>query len=268
MKVKTLLIAILSLSILLGCSSPKIDTSSDETMKASIEKVRQSLPKEKKEQFDEALKILAFNQIDFKNILSAAAGFGTTEAKIKEVLNGKTGNEVIAEAEKIKKERKEKERIQALEEIKELKDKKVKANQARTELSNFKVLRSRFYKRSHEYSFMPEPIIELTVKNGTRHAVSRAYFIGTIASPNRSVPWLKDSFNYEISGGLEPGEEATWHLAPNSFSEWGKVDVPKDAIFTVQVEQIDGSDGKALYSTKIFSEEDEKRLKTLKESYK
>ena len=62
MKVKTLLIAILSLSILLGCSSPKIDTSSDETMKASIEKVRQSLPKEKKEQFDEALKILAFNQ--------------------------------------------------------------------------------------------------------------------------------------------------------------------------------------------------------------
>lgn len=268
MKFSAVLIAIITSLIFIGCSNPKIDTSTDEKMKTSIEKVRQSLPKEKKEQFDEALKILAFNQVDFKDIFSGTVGIGTTEAKMKEALNGKTGNEVIAEVEKLKKERKEKERIQALEEIKELEDKKVKAEQARTELTNLKVLRSRFYKRSREYSFMPEPIIELTVKNGTRHAISRAYFIGTLSSPNRSVPWLKDSFNHEISGGLEPGEEATWHLAPNPFSDWGRVDVPKDAIFTVQVEQIDGSDGKALYSTKIFSEEDEKRLLTLKDSYK
>lgn len=63
MKISAVLIVILSLTILIGCSNPKIDTSSDESMKTSIEKVRQSLPKEKKEQFDEALKIIAFDQI-------------------------------------------------------------------------------------------------------------------------------------------------------------------------------------------------------------
>lgn len=268
MKISEVLIAILSLTILIGCSSPKIGTSSDESMKASIEKVRQSLPKEKKEQFDEALKIIAFDQINLKDIFSTGAeGIGITEAKMKEALNGKTGNDVIAEAEKIKRERKEKEKLQAIEEIKELEKKKAKAEQARSELANFKVLRSRFYKRKQKF-LGAEPIIEVTVKNGTRHAVSRGYFMGTLSSPNRSVPWLKESFNHQISGGLEPGEEATWHLAPNMFSEWGRVDTPKDAIFTVEVEQLDGSNGEALYSTKIFSDEDEKRLTTLKETYK
>ncbi|MCP4111752.1 MAG: hypothetical protein GY749_40550 [Desulfobacteraceae bacterium] len=47
-----------------------------------------------------------------------ASGIGNTQAKMKEGLNGKTGNEVIAEAERIKQERKEKEKVQALKEIK------------------------------------------------------------------------------------------------------------------------------------------------------
>ena len=112
-----------------------------------------------------------------------------------------------------------------------------------------------------------QSIIELTVKNGTSHAVSRAYFKGTIASPNRSVPWLQDTFNYLISGGLEPGEEASWSLAPNMFSDWGKVEAPSDAIFTTTVERLDGADGEALYSTIEFGEIEEERLSELKEKY-
>ena len=112
-----------------------------------------------------------------------------------------------------------------------------------------------------------QPIIELTVKNGTEQAVSRAYFEGTIASPDRSVPWHKDTFNYSISGGLEPGEEATWNLAPNMFSDWGKVDAPAEAIFTVTVEQLDGADGEPIYSTRELSERDLERLNELKKKY-
>ena len=123
---------------------------------------------------------------------------------------------------------------------------------------------------SHPVEFqLPEgePIIELTVKNGTEHAVSRAYFAGTLSSPNRSTPWLKEGFNYSIPGGLEPGEKATWKLAPDVSSKWGTVDVPKDAVFTVEVIRLDGADGRALRALRRFTEEDEIRLNKLKEQF-
>jgi hypothetical protein len=147
-----------------------------------------------------------------------------------------------------------------------LETKRAKSESAREQLKKFKVVRSRFYKREQEF-MGKQPIIELTVKNGTDQAVSRAYFEGTLASPDRSVPWHKDTFNYDISGGLEPGEEATWKLAPNMFSDWGKVDAPPDAVFTVTVERIDGADGEAVYSTREFDESDRKRLAELKKKY-
>jgi len=110
-----------------------------------------------------------------------------------------------------------------------------------------------------------QPIIELTVKNGTGHVVSRAYFEGAIASPDRSVPWHKDTFNHSISGGLEPGEVATWSLIPNMY--WKTVDAPADAVFTVTVEQLDGANGETIYSTREFGERDLERLSELKIKY-
>ncbi len=266
-KMKRVLFISLTALLLIGCSEAKIDTSSDESMKASIEKVRKSLPEDKRGTFDEALKVLAFSQINLKDIFAqGASGVGDTQAKVKESLNGKTGIEVIAEAERVKQERKEKEKVQALKEIKELEEKRIKSENARKELSKFQVLRSRFYKEKQE--FMGEqPIIEITVKNGTAHPVSRAHFKGILTSAGRSVPWLQESFNYEISGGLEAGEEATWKLAPNMFSEWGTVKTPEHAILTVEVEQLDGADGNSLFSIKEFSQEDVKRLEKLKQEY-
>jgi hypothetical protein len=94
--------------------------------------------------------------------------------------------------------------------------------------------------------------------------VKRAHFVATLASPGRSVPWLKDDFSYEISGGLEPGESAEWHLAPNMFSDWGKVDAPADAVLTVQTVKLEGANGEILDGS--FSDEDQKRLDALKKS--
>lgn len=264
---RTWLVAVLLMLALYGCADPKVDTSSDEKMKTSIEKVRQSLPQEKRADFDRALQLLALNQIDLSNLFATGStGADLTAAKMKDAINGKTGPEIIAEAQKIEAQRKEQERVQALTEIKELEDKKVKAAEARTHLAKFEVVRSRFYKQKRDF-LGAEPIIELTVRNGTGQAVSRAYFVGTLASPNRSVPWLKDEFNYSISGGMEPGEEAHWKLSPNMFSNWGKVDAPADAIFTVTVEQVDGADGKPLFSVREFSERDAERLEKLKKEY-
>jgi len=236
-------------------------------MKNSVQKVRQSLPETKRKEFDESMQVLAFSQIDMKDIFSdGVANTGNLEGKVRQSLDGKTGDQIISEAERIRAERHQKEQEQALAEIRELEAKQAKSQESREQLKKFEVLRSRFYMQKQEFMGM-QPIIELTVKNGTSSAVSRAYFEGTLASPNRSVPWHKDTFNYSISGGLEPGEEANWSLAPNMFSDWGKIEVPADAVFTVTVEQIDGPDGDPVYSSRDFTEQDQERLSELKKQY-
>lgn len=252
---------------LTGCNDPKIDTTSEETTKTSIQKVKESLKPEKQKEFEDSLKILMFSKINFKDILArgqnAVGGF---QEDVKVLLNGKTAEQVISEANRVKAERAEKEQKQAIEEIKELEEKQQKALQSVEELKKFEVLRSHFEHIPQKYG-PTKPIIELTVKNGTSKAISRVYFVGTIASKGREIPWHKDEFNYQIAGGLEPNETGVWSLAPNMFSGWGKVDAPADAIFTVVVERIDGADGKPIFSTKDFTDKNLERLTELKKKY-
>lgn len=267
MKVYARWMLILVAMVAAGCSDPTIDASSDAKMKESVTKVRESLPEGRRSDFDQAVQLIAFSQVNMKSLFAnGSADAGDMEGKMREALNGKTAEQVLAQAEQIQAERKAREKEQALAEIRELVAKREQAEQAEQQLDKFQVVRSRFYMRERQYRG-EQPIIELTVKNGTEQAVSRAYFSGTIASPDRSVPWHQDQFNYSISGGLEPGEEATWTLAPNRFSDWGKVDAPADAVFTVIVEQLDGPDGEALYSIRDFSERDRKRLAELEKQY-
>ncbi len=155
---------------------------------------------------------------------------------------------------------------QALDEIRELETKRVEYESMYEQLNKFQVVHSQFIMSEQEFG-RKQPIIVLAVRNGTDRAVSRAYFEGTIASPGRSDPWYKDRFNHRISGRLEPGEEATWHLEPNMFSGWGKVDAPADAALTVAVENIDGADNKSIYSIREFTERDRKRLDELKKQH-
>ena len=271
MKFAKVIGAVFILAAIVGCDKllpePTIDTSTDESRRQSSQKVRESLPEAERAEFDEAIQLLAFSKINLKDIFTeGAAGAGNLENKMKESLNGKTASEIIAEAERIKIEREARQRQQALDEIKELELMKSNAESSKEKLKNFIVIRSRFFQEEQQYRGK-QPIIAITVKNGTNEAVSRAYFEGVLASPRRSVPWHKDTFNYSISGGLEPGEEQSWRLAPNMFSDWGQIEVPSDAVFTVTVERIDGADGSALYSTTEFTERDRKRLEELKEKY-
>lgn len=249
-----------------GCGQPTIDGSSKEAMKESIKEIQANLDGEKKNRFEKAVQVLVFSGINLKDLFAAGqTGGASMEADMLEKLDGKTADEVIAEADKVLEARREKEREQALQEIKELEAKKKKAAQAGEKLKDFEVVRSRFH--IEEGQFQDQPIISLSVKNGTSESISRAYFKGVIASPDRAVPWLEETFNYEISGGLEPGETADWELAPNPYMEWGQVDAPDDAVFTAEVYRLDGADGEKLYSTDDFSENDAERLQELKKEY-
>lgn len=265
MKKTTLLFGIIA--ILFFSCTKKIDGSSEEAMKSSIEEIKESLDNEKKKKFDESMKLIMFNGLDFGKLLQEGSA-EETASDMKSKLDGKSADEIIAEGEKIQAEIERKKKEQAKGEIEELYLKMKQAVSDKQMLAKFEVKRSRFYKRKQgEYFTTEEPIIELTVKNGTDKAVSRAYFTGTLASPNRSVAWIEDDFNYEISGGLEPEEEVTWYLSPNMFSDWGNVDAPKDAILTVVVKQIDGPDGEEMYSVNNFGESEQERLEELLADY-
>lgn len=263
--------AVLSILALAGCSVPRVDTSSPQRAQESFKRVRDSLAKEKQAKFDDAVTIIAMSKVlegGFGSMIARGSSGKPPEEMAAEALaplNGKTGEEIITQAEQLVAARKQKEREQALKEVQELEQKRANAQAAESQLAKFEVVTSRFRKVKQNEFLPPQPIIELAVKNGTGKAIKRAYFVGTLASPGRTVPWMKDDFNYEISGGLEAGESAEWHLSPNMFSHWGRVEAPSDAVLTVQPVKLEGANNEVLYDA-AFSEEDQKRLESLKKS--
>lgn len=263
---KIYLICTVFLALQYGCSDPRIDATSMEAMEESAKKIEAQLPEDEKERFRESLASLTAERVIGKAFAMSLQGADDSEIEksvmesVKD-LNGLTAQEIIDKADRTLAERRKREFQQIEREIAELLERKRLASEAEEMLAGFEVQNSSFYFR--ESSFTTQPIIELWVKNNTGHAVSRVYFEGTLATPGRSVPWLEDDFNYSISGGLEPGEDATWKLAPNQFGEWGRAPKDrKDMVLTVKVTRIDGADGEALYDA-MFSNDEIDRLSEL-----
>jgi hypothetical protein len=241
-----------------------IDGTSEQSLEASLEVVRESLESPIRERFDSALAVVGMSQFDLGSLL--AGGTSDAVANVRTALDGLTATQIVAMADSIQAAARAERLTQAREEIAELEAKQAQATQARNELGLFEVQRSRFTVREREY-LGAELVIELTVQNGLDVAVSRAYFMGTLQSPGRSVPWVKESFNYSISGGIEPGEAASWNLAPNQFGPWGKAaDAPTDAVLTVTVVKLDGADGEPLFGGITWTDRDQERLDALRAS--
>lgn len=86
--------------LLVGCDQqPKIDASTDVSMKESIQKIRESLPTDKQDEFDSALKAMTLSQINLKDLMADNADQVLGE-KLRKALDGKTSEQVIAEGQK------------------------------------------------------------------------------------------------------------------------------------------------------------------------
>lgn len=261
MKAVILLAGILGLLLSAGCAK-KFDASSEESRKSSVTEMRDALPEDQREKFTRSLTLVAMDGLSL-----AEMGNETVLEERMGRLDGKTAEQIMAEADAIVAAREAKEREQALQEIAELEKKQTKAKADAEALKKFKVVRSRFSREYDRYSIRAQPRIELSLKNGTGHAVARVFALGTIATPGRSVPWLKEEFNFSVSGGIEPGETYDTVLEPNMFSEWGNVDPPGDAVFTVEIVELAGNGDVELLSSRSFSESDQERLAELKKTF-
>ncbi len=268
MILKQVFITILVFGICSGCQpAPRIDASSEEAMQTSLERVREALPEKKRTRFDESLTILNFQEQGLKGDLLDRLGVPSRmDEEKKSLIHGKTADEIIAEANRVLTERREKEREQARAEVAELEARRARSEEDRTHLERFKVVRSRFFKE--RVGFLgPQPFVELTLRNGTSETVTRVHLTGTLSSPDRDVPWLRERFSCWNEDPLEPGEVATWKMPMNPFSAWGLTQVPEDVILTVELDELEGPKAKTLYSRRGFSPADAGRLKLLKEQY-
>lgn len=261
------LVIVALLFVFTSCEQ-KIDGSSEESFEHSMDEIKASLKGEEKENFKKAVAFIAFNNIDLKEVFSGESDSEEIQKSITERLDGMTAKEVIAEAERLRSQLEAKKKEEAKEELQSLYEKRDLLSKNKEKLMTaVTISKERFYKyRPTRYS-SPKAVIEFTIKNNLEVAISRAYFMGELSSPGRSVPWIKDSFNYEISGGLEPGEEKKWSLEPNILSDWSDVSAPDDAVLSVEAVGLEGVDGEVLYSLDVFSDTDQERLDEILEKY-
>lgn len=257
----------LSALVLVGCSDPKVDTSSMPAAVVSIEKVRESLPTYKRDEFDTALKIIAmssFNGIDLFNPQRMNAAEIAESANA--YMHGLTGDEIIERADEMLRQRRAREREQALRTLNRLEAKQDSAQRAQEHLAQISIDNARYYISTSPYGAL-EPVIELTVTNGSEHAVAELMLHGVLKSPNREVAWVDETFYYVISGGLAPGESATWSLAPNRFGPWGNDQIPRNAALTLTLLGVNNSEGEPLWDAPALTDNEAERLEELRAEY-
>jgi Family of unknown function (DUF6694) len=85
---------------MLACAAPpRIDTASDETTVASLKRVRDSLPEQKRASFDDAVMTVAWSRLG-EDAPPPTPG-KPPEARLLASLNGMTAEEVLTEARRI-----------------------------------------------------------------------------------------------------------------------------------------------------------------------
>lgn len=254
--------------MLAGCGGPKLDGTSDATMSESLEKVAAELPQDKKLQFAEDLKVIMLNKVALT--LSGQLDPQKSAESLRADLNGKTVEGVAAMAETLRTEKALQEKAEALAEIKKLQDIQQAAQKAAQEMAKFQILKSEFYfteKNKNVAAPHGQPVVVAKVLNGTPYAVARVGFKGTVASPGRATPWFVGTVELPIPGGIEPGESPTWEVTPSMFSEWGKLDAPQEALFSLEIIMLAGADGTVLFDASGLTEQQAKRLQLLQSKY-
>jgi hypothetical protein len=235
--------------LLFGCA-PKIDTSSDDKMKTSIEAIKDKLSFAEKKKFTDALMMIASSEINLSNV------FNGDEAlkKIKSKLEGKTYQDILNEANKIVKEKTE-----------ELEFEKGLSKEAEKELQKIEVKESLLYTLTTDNGFFsrPQRVLKLTVKNNLNVALSSISFNIKSFQKGRSVPFLNDDFSYDIAGGINSGETLTWELNADMFADeqWTK-DIPNGYIVVKATDAKNSSNESVVKNT--WTDEKEEELKKLK----
>jgi hypothetical protein len=243
-----------SILFLASCDAldARINTSSPDAYKASIAAIEKNMSAAEKAEFEQALFSLAMGSLvsDSDNPFASLSALASATpekvmASIGPKINGKTGKDIIRLSLDAQIERAD---TQIATLSKEVKDASAEFEAAKGLLGAIKVENAKFYWDTSN-QFIDQPTIALKITNAGQIPLSRVYFHGLLETPGRSIPWVSDTFNYEIAGGLEPNESQSLALEPNMFSDWGKAPKDrKDLVLTVTLTNFEGADHKQLIS--------------------
>jgi hypothetical protein len=281
-KITSFIPIILSLLLIMACGSENaqeaqspepvkltIDFATDSSFEASLEAMRADLDSSLHEDFAEALLYIALEDID--NFMLGLEAMGNP-SKLKGYLSSKVTNLDAQEIIDLYEAKEQEKYVGDLRsDIAELKWKagmsrtEIKVNQGiiddyradARQLEKVKISDTKFY--YNEEGYRPKPTIELMVLNGTVHPISRIYLDCVLKTPGRSIPWVKETMNYKIPGGIEPGEELSWILTPSSAGDWDLAPIHRDdMVLEITAYKVDGINEEAIYTSYSTDEYKEK----------
>ena len=207
---------ILMVSVILAGCSARVDTSTPDNYRSSVNAITKDMSPEKKKEFQEALVAVSFDTADPSTTLFAGADpaspiFIGAADKIK----GKTADDIIKLGYTTRIAKLElgiTEDVSAIHRINAEREKyKNTVESIHIDAPKYRISKS---------MFSQQPIISFRITNNSKIVVKRIYAHGILSSPGRTIPWVSDDFNYEFTGGLEPGESKNLDLEPNMFGEW------------------------------------------------
>ncbi|MBU2582335.1 MAG: hypothetical protein KJ622_11515 [Alphaproteobacteria bacterium] len=255
-----LLLCLMFALLLAACTpeEPRFDASTEEAFQASTKLVRDSMPETRHPALQQALMQLTFQSMmgDNPNLLKLAAAAktpGSFLGQLAPIVNGRTGEEVIAIAADMKQKRAERQLAAVNSEIQtlelQLQEAQSKHQEERKTLDRIVIDGARYYWSKGQ--FRDEAVIAFKITNSAEVAIAKIVLHGLLESPGRSVPWVKDSFSYEIKGGLEPGEAQELALAPNIFGSWSEASLKdrSDLVLTLSLPGITDANGNEIGST-------------------
>jgi hypothetical protein len=199
MMMKRSVLAILCCFLLAACIfDPAFDTSSWEAFQKSSDAVRERLSNNDLRRLEIALKYLLVagsQKIDGQmlNNVVASESFVNPQlilARLGPKINGRSAAAIIKDLS-----------IKLDAEISEIES---RMQNSEGVLTTVEVGSATYYWRRSGY--INKPVIDFSVYNGGKVPISRVYINGVLTTPNRSIPWVKQSFTLNFKGGLEPRE--------------------------------------------------------------
>jgi len=249
---------VILVAALQSCSAEKtLNTDNTEVYTKSLSAVSEGLSPDQQEDLQLALRSLLASSVD----PSGQGGLGTLTAlaamtpeqmlaAIGDEVDGLTAIEVIDLSLQRKIERLQSQISSGEQTLAEANAEQAAADEILAQIS---IENPRYYWNKTRYR--TEPVISFTVRNEGAVPVKRIFMHGTVITPGRSIPWIDEDFNYDFSGGLEPGEEQALNLAPNSFGPWGEQATQDrgDLVLELELMNYEGADGTRVLETSSAS---------------
>jgi len=231
MKKSLFLLIVLCLT---GCAQklPKVDGSTPETYKSSIDQVTASVPKEIEEKFNFAMGILSMESlkeyIEDGVIMMDDELESQAKQQFQQSLHGLNYKQILARVDQVMKAKMERAREQYEEELLNALDELIALRNAEPTLA--KIITS-----EHQIS---DKIISMQIENGTKHSLTELWFLGLVAPKEDQLPSTRFA-TIDFDKPLVPGEKRTVTIPLEEKNGWTSTDylaVPRITLVIVRAE--------------------------------